>query len=187
MKKLKKLILIIAIISIFTFPINSHAEEFFYEMEYPPNSSGRTDYSDEDAEQQKVEINTSPEDYIGKSSNTYLKSLSVENAKIEPEFNRQYVDYKVTLKNKYAKKINIIAEAEDENATIEGTGEVELQEGTNNLRIVVTAENGNVQFYNLTVENEIRGQESNIKTTIIYLSIAFIIVAIIIIFIIRKK
>lgn len=187
MRKLKKIIFIIAIISIFTFPINSYAEEFFYEMEYPPNSSGRTDYSDEDAEQQKVEINTSPEDYIGKSSNTYLKSLSVENAKIEPEFNRQYVDYKVTLKNKNAKKINIIAEAEDENASIEGTGEVELQEGTNNLRVVVTAENGNVQFYNLTVENEIGGQESNIKTTIVYLSIVLTIVTVAIIFIIRKK
>lgn len=148
---MKKIIATMLIISMCFIPTLSYSA--FYDLEYPPNNTGRADYSDEDAEAQKEEQQSvDPDEYIGKSSNNFLKTLKVENAKLEPKFNRQYVDYNVKLEDENTKKINIIADPEDENAKIEGIGEVELQDGINNLRVVVTAENGNVQIYNLVVE-----------------------------------
>lgn len=128
----------------------------FVDMEYPPNSSGNADLTDEEAEDEYSneleQQNTSAEDFIDKSSNNYLKSLTVENATLSPEFARQNERYTVTLNDPNAKTLKISAEAEDEKTTIEGTGEIELTDGINNLRVTVTAENGNVRFYNLTVE-----------------------------------
>lgn len=128
----------------------------FVDMEYPPNSSGNADLTDEEAEDEYSneleQQNTSAEDFIDKSSNNYLKSLTVENATLSPEFARQNERYTVTLNDPNTKTLKISAEAEDEKATIEGTGEIELTDGINNLRVTVTAENGNVKFYNLTVE-----------------------------------
>ena len=168
MKKIKTFAIIILMLSILIPRISIAA---FYDMEYPPNSSGKADYTDaeadEDAEARKANASSS-QDYIGKSSNNYLKSLKIENGIMEPEFNRQYVDYKVTLEDENTRKIKIIAEAEDENATIEGDGEVELQDGINNLRIVVTAENGNVQIYTLTVELPFKQSELKLENLEIY-------------------
>lgn len=166
MKKIKTFAIIILIVSILIPGISMAA---FYDMEYPPNSSGRADYTDAEADEEASEANTSSsQDYVGKSSNNYLKSLKIENGTMEPEFNRQYVDYKVTLEDENTRKIKIIAEAEDENATIEGDGEVELQDGINNLRVVVTAENGNVQIYTLIVELPFKQSELKLESLEIY-------------------
>lgn len=154
MHKKIKIITIIAFITIFLI-INVSKASTFYDIEYPPNSTGFADYTDEeareDAEKQNLEAPDSS-DLVGKSSNNYLKSLYIENATLEPEFNRQYVDYKVTLQDKNVKKINIIAEAEDENATINGIGEIELKDGSNQIPVEVRAENGRLQIYNLYIE-----------------------------------
>ena len=147
-------IMLMALVIIFIITNISNAA-FFYDEEYPPNSTGYADYSQEEAMEDAKKRNEQAVDssfYVGKSSNNYLKSLSVENATMEPAFNRQYVDYKVTLQNENTKKINIIAEAEDETATIEGAGEVELTDGENHIMVIVKAENGNVQIYNLYIE-----------------------------------
>lgn len=189
---------LVVIISMCFIPINVYSA--FYDMEYPPNSSGKADYTEEDAEKQSEQVDTTKsEDYVGLSSNNYLKSLKVENATIEPKFNRQYVDYTVTLDDNTAKEINIIAETEDKNATVEGAGKVKLQEGTNTLRVVVTAENKSVQFYNLTVEvpvaqgtstEEITEEEvgNNLETLMLQeLMIAVLIAVLIIYGIIRAK
>lgn len=151
MKKSSIVILIIILLELLLTPLLSYAS--FSDINYPPNNKGKADYTDEEADKEKLETKTkSPEEYIGKSSNNYLKSLVVENARMEPEFHRQYVDYQLTLEKQETKTINIIAEAEDEKATIEGAGEVEIQDGINEIRIVVTAENGNVQIYTLVLE-----------------------------------
>lgn len=89
---------------------------------------------------------------VGKSSNNFLKSLGVENATIEPEFNRTVFEYKVKLKDSNVNKMNILAETEDEKATVTGVGEVELKSGKNRFQVVARAENGNIQIYNLEVE-----------------------------------
>lgn len=170
MEKLKKIIMfIIILVAIFNMKNINYATSFS-DFEYGPGSAGMADLTDEKAEQekQKSETNTkTAEDYIGKSSNNYLKTLKIENAKIEPEFNRQYTDYKIILNSIKDKTINIIAEPEDKNAKIEGNGKIKIDENKNNLRVIVTAENGDIQIYELKIsysnskQEEIKTEEVN--------------------------
>ena len=152
MKIVKKIILLGIMILLIVTTNTSYAR--LVDIEYPPNSTGYTDFTDEEAdsqaEEQTNESNTS-EDYVGKSSNNNLKSLQIENAIIEPEFNAWILDYTVTLNDQHTRTINIVAEAEDETATVEGAGTIELSDGINNLQLIVRAENGNVKIYNLTI------------------------------------
>ena len=152
MKILKRIVLLGIIILFIGVTNTSYAR--LVDIEYPPNSTGYTDFTDEEAdsraEEQANQSNTS-EDYVGKSSNNNLKSLQIENATIEPEFNALTLDYTVTLNDQDAKTINIVAEAENETAVVEGAGTVELTDGINKLQVAVRAENGNVKIYNLTI------------------------------------
>ncbi len=80
------------------------------------------------------------------SSNNYLKSLSVDNYKLNPEFKKDTLEYSVELPSDTT-KIKINATAEDKTASIEGNGEVSVSEGINKLKIKVKAENGNIKEY----------------------------------------
>ncbi len=166
MKKIRKLIIVMMIIGTFLLPTFSYAE--FYDLEYPPDNKGRADYSDEEADEEKSKKSEEIYEYKGESSNNFLKTLKIENAQLEPQFNRQYVDYNVKLNDNNNKKIKIIAEPEDEKAKVEGAGEVELEDGINELRIVVTAENGNVQIYNLNIELPFKQSELKLTELQIY-------------------
>lgn len=166
MKRTKKIIVMIIIVTICLTPIFSYSA--FYDLEYPPDNKGRADYTDEEADEEKNKKNVETYEYNGESSNNFLKTLEIENAQIEPQFNRQYVDYDVKLKDKNNKKIKIIAEPEDENAKVEGAGEFELEDGINELRVVVTAENGNVQIYNLHIELPFKQSDLKLSELQIY-------------------
>lgn len=164
-KKLKVNIIFV-LISIVTVFLCSVSYSAFYDLSYPPNSNGKADYTDAEADTQKDdETKSSPEEYIGKSSNNYLKSLTIENAIISPEFNRQYVEYTLKLKDENDRKIKIVAEAEDKNAKVQGTGEIELKPGIGSTRVVVTAENGDVQIYNFTIDSPYAGNEVQTEET----------------------
>lgn len=168
MNKIKILVVTLFIIFGFNSFFNISLSAF-YDIEYPPNSRGMADYTDEDATKEKEsEQVTNSEQYVGKSSNNYLKTLKIENAIIEPEFDRQNVEYKMKLKDYNYKKITITAEPEDEKAKVEGIGEIELKEGINNVRVVVTAENGAVQLYNFAVEIPYSQSELKINKLEIY-------------------
>lgn len=95
----------------------------------------------EKTEQEKVEQKTTE-----KSSNNYLATLSVDDYRIVPEFDKEKEDFKIeeNIKND---KIKINAKAEDEKATVKGAGTVELKKGENKIKIDVTAENGNTRSY----------------------------------------
>lgn len=97
-----------------------------------------------------------------KSSNSYLKSLSIENIKMFPGFNKDKMDYTAVVPGN-VNKINIKGEVEDEKATVEGLGEKELKEGINKFEIKVTAENTEVRTYVLTVTKK---EENPIEITI---------------------
>ena len=82
------------------------------------------------------------------SKNNNLSSLKIEGYDLTPEFNRDTLEYSVTLEPG-TEKINISAEVEDKTATVKGVGEVEVSEGINTVEIVVTAENGNEKTYRI--------------------------------------
>ena len=90
-----------------------------------------------------------------KNSDNNLKSLSVEGATLSPEFNKDTLEYSVTLTSDTT-KVKVNAEKNDSKASVSGTGEIEVKEGDNKLEIVVTAENGSKKTYviNATVQEK---------------------------------
>lgn len=104
------------------------------------------------------------------SSNNNLKSLSIEGYTINPDFNKDTLEYSVEVPND-TKNITINADKEDSKASISGTGEKEVIEGLNKFEIKVEAENGNVKTYviNVTVKelDPIEVMVNNNKYTII--------------------
>lgn len=84
------------------------------------------------------------------SGNNYLKSLEVSDYTISPEFSKDTTEYSVEVPNG-TDKITINASKEDNTASVSGTGDKEVVEGTNKFEIKVEAENGNVKTYTIVV------------------------------------
>ena len=89
---------------------------------------------------------------INYSSDNNLSSLAVEGFTISPEFNKSTLEYSVTVKPDTT-SVNIVAKTSDSKAKMSGTGKMDVVEGTNQAKIVVTAENGTSKTYviNITV------------------------------------
>lgn len=78
------------------------------------------------------------------SKNNNLSSLKIEGYDLE--FNKDTLEYNIDL-NFDVKEINVIAEAEDSKSSIDGDGKVTLSQGMNQIKIVVTAQNGSTKTY----------------------------------------
>ena len=87
------------------------------------------------------------------SSDNNLSSLSVDGYQVSPEFNKDVVEYTLTV-DESVEKINISATANDSKASVIGTGEVSLSSGENTVEIKVIAENGNEKIYKILVTVE---------------------------------
>ena len=85
-----------------------------------------------------------------KSSNNYLASLSVEKNKLDKTFDKEVLEYNVTLEPD-TEKIKINASLADSSATVAGTGEKSVSPGLNTFEVTVTAENGSKKTYTLKV------------------------------------
>ena len=85
-----------------------------------------------------------------KSSNNFLSSLSVEGLKLDNEFDKEKLEYKVETPAETTKVV-INGQLADSSAKVSGLGEKEVKVGDNVFKIVVTAENGNTKTYQLTV------------------------------------
>lgn len=83
-----------------------------------------------------------------KSNNNNLKGLSIDNATLTPDFNKDTLEYRVDLESS-VEKININATKEDGYASVDGAGEKEVAEGENRFEIVVTSETGNKKTYTI--------------------------------------
>lgn len=188
---MKKKLTIVGIIILFILNINIKvlATDRLVDIPVPPNSSGYADFTEEEAAQrqeeyEKTKNNTTAEDYIEKSSNNYLKSLNVEGYNLEPEFKRENDTYTIYIKNREdVTNLNITAEADDENAKIDGIGTVQITPEQNSININVTAENGNLKIYKINIQNG-ENEENKDKTQIAGVNIEYIIAIVIIIFIV---
>ena len=89
---------------------------------------------------------TRPAPVAPKSTNNYLKSLSIEGASLTPKFNKTTLEYSIELEPK-TEKIKISAQLEDSKSSLKGTGTTTVSEGDNKINVVVTAENGNQRTY----------------------------------------
>ena len=61
------------------------------------------------------------------------------------------------------KEIEISATAEDDRATVEGAGTIQLQEGENNITLTVKAENGSARTYNIKVVKPMAVDQSSLR------------------------
>ena len=121
-------------------------------------SSGLTseepkDESEEEKEkldEKEQEEKENEEDDKDKSNVKALSSLTVEQYKLEPEFDPDITEYAVTVGGD-VEKLNIEAMAEDANSTIEILGNSGLLIGENTINIKVTAEDGTVRTYTINV------------------------------------
>ena len=104
------------------------------------------------------------------SSDNNLKSLSIEGYDLEPIFNKDTTEYKLTV-DENIEKINVKAEANHDKASVKGIGEVNLTSGENTIEVKVIAENGNEKIYkiivNVTDLNPIKVNVGNDEYTIV--------------------
>ena len=106
------------------------------------NSSGS-------ANDQKTTGGTTADKKEYDSDNT-LKSLSVDNYKITPDFNKDTTEYKLDV-DESVEKINVKASPNSNKAEVKGVSEKNLTPGENTIEIKVVAENGNEKVYKLLV------------------------------------
>lgn len=85
-----------------------------------------------------------------KSSIATLKTLKVDQDGLTPEFSKEIENYILNVTSE-VENLKITAEPEDEKATVKITGNEGLKEGDNKITITVTAEDGTVKTYMLTV------------------------------------
>ena len=113
--------------------------------------------SDKHRNEQLQEREKQDKENFCKSSNNYLKGLSIKGLKLSPEFDKQTIDY--TIEEELDKdSIEISADLDDSRAKVSGTGTIKLEPGKNNIRVDVTAENGIVRTYNIKVTR--KGQKT---------------------------
>lgn len=87
----------------------------------------------------------------GKSGNNALSSLTVSAGTLTPAFDPAVTEYTLSLPQG-TEKLTLTATPSDSNATVQGDGELTLQEGENTLPLVVTAENGDTKTYTVTAK-----------------------------------
>ena len=187
--KLKTFVIVMMIILSFT--TISFAERLV-DIPVPPNSSGYADFTEEEAaEQEKVyeesKNNITADSLVGKSSDNYLKSLSVEGYELSPEFNRQQDTYTIYVKDDSVNTFNVLAEPDNETAKIEGIGNVTVLADERIINIKVTAENGDLKVYTIKVENEDTKKSEPINYNNIIIIIAIVIIIFIILVILLRK
>ena len=100
-----------------------------------------------------VTINVKAKPVVVLSTDNTLSNLGIEGKELTPGFSKDTLEYSVEL-DPDTTKVNVIANASNSGATINGAGEREVQDGPNRLEIVVTAENGSTRTYviNATVK-----------------------------------
>lgn len=87
----------------------------------------------------------------GKSGNNALSALTVSAGTLTPAFDSAVTEYTLSLPQG-TEKLTLTATPSDSNATVQGDGELTLQEGENTLSLVVTAENGDTKTYTVTAK-----------------------------------
>ena len=83
------------------------------------------------------------------SDNT-LKSLSIDNCTLSPEFSSSITEYACTVASNI-ESVNIMAEVNSSSAKLNGTGTKTLTVGENSYQIRVIAENGTEKVYNIKI------------------------------------
>ncbi len=85
-----------------------------------------------------------------KSSNNWLRGLSIDGYSLTPTFAADTTDYNLIVENEVT-SIDVSASTADTNASVSGRGSHKLSVGNNTINIVVTAEDGETRTYAINV------------------------------------
>lgn len=88
---------------------------------------------------------------VSLSSNNALSSLTVSAGTLTPAFDPAITEYTLSLPSR-SDRLTITANPSDSRATVQGDGEISLQDGEISLSVVVTAEDGSAKAYTITVQ-----------------------------------
>lgn len=86
----------------------------------------------------------------GKSDNAFLASLSISPGTLNPEFS-PYTNTYTAQVDEDVTKLSVSATADDSNAGVSVWGANELEPGENFVQVAVTAENGDIRYYDIHV------------------------------------
>lgn len=92
-----------------------------------------------------------------KDNNANLESLTINNGELVPEFDKDTTEYTVEVEN-YIESITLNGIPESDSSAVTGNQSYNLSVGENKLSIVVTAQDGTIKTYFVTVtrkENEL--------------------------------
>lgn len=107
-----------------------------------PNSNKNSNNKNSNNKNNTIDINKKYSD------DNYLKSLKIENYDIA--FEREKQNYELEVDEDVA-SINLMATPSSSSANVQGTGNIKLTDGINNIKITVVAENGNERVYQINV------------------------------------
>jgi len=125
-----------------TVSVNSYAIWDYSENKMTTTSSSK-----------KITLKTKEEIEASYSSNAYLKSITVGEYSLSPEFDKKTYEYNVEVENEI-ENVNVSATKEDSSASISGTGDITLTEGNNKVILTVTAEKGNSLTYTININRK---------------------------------
>ena len=97
-----------------------------------------------------VTVKTQAQIEASYSKDNNLKSLSVAGFKISPAFDKNTTEYSLEVPDD-TETINVSAQVNDSTARVNGTGIIDVSEGTNKVKVVVTAQNGSTKTYTINV------------------------------------
>jgi hypothetical protein len=92
------------------------------------------------------------------SNNNLLSSLSIVGYELDKKFNSGVTSYAINVQAA-VKSLTVDAKAQDKNAKVSVSGNNELKSGTNNINIIVTAEDGSKKIYKVKVIKEVDPNE----------------------------
>lgn len=96
------------------------------------------------------------------SNDNSLKSLKLSEGALSPSFQYNVVNYTASVGNEITSVV-VNAKTSHELAAIQSiTGNTDLKEGANTIKIVVAAENGNLATYKITLTRASAGQASDV-------------------------
>ena len=93
-----------------------------------------------------------------------LKNLEVSGYSLDPSFDMFTTEYVITV-DESVNQVNVIATPDDSNATVQITGNTNLQNGRNEVKIDVTAENGQAKetYYIYVTKGNSGSTNANLK------------------------
>jgi len=116
-------------------------------------------------EENKVECNSVLNIKV-MSNDSSLKVLNIEEMDISNIFKSDIYEYEIRLPYNI-EKINIIAEANDKNATITGDGRRYINEGNNEYEIIVKATDGSSSTYKIKILREEANSDATLKNLLV--------------------